>query len=218
MSEIGVAEIAVILVVALLVFGPDRLPVMIKQAAAFVRDLRTMVANARRDLSSSVSDMGIDQEDLRALGDLRNPRSFVRQNVLDGADLNSFGFDEFEEVGDDLDITDKRSRQRRANGKARNGSANGSRTREKSESARGSGTTQRRPSSSRTRPSERRSGARTAEERAAARANTGTTSEAGAVQTASADANASGGVGAGPEASTGSSAPAAPQRFDPDTT
>ncbi|WP_129667173.1 twin-arginine translocase TatA/TatE family subunit [Phytoactinopolyspora endophytica] len=119
MSGISIPEIAVILVIALLVFGPDRLPTMIKQAAAFVKDLRKMVANARRDLSDSVGDLGLDQEDLKTLSDLRNPRSYVRQKVLDGADLESFGLDEIKEAGDELELTDTRKR-RTTNGAARN--------------------------------------------------------------------------------------------------
>lgn len=87
MFDIGIGEVFVLLVVALLVFGPDRLPDMARQAAGFVRDLRTMVANARKDLSGSVGDLGIDKEDLKTLSDLRNPKSFVRQKVLDGIDL-----------------------------------------------------------------------------------------------------------------------------------
>ncbi|TDC50459.1 hypothetical protein E1212_14820 [Jiangella ureilytica] len=87
MFDIGIGEVFVLLVVALLVFGPDRLPEMAKQAAGFVRDLRTMVANARKDLSGSVGDLGIDKEDLKTLSDLRNPKSFVRSKVLDGIDL-----------------------------------------------------------------------------------------------------------------------------------
>lgn len=85
--DIGMGEILVLLIVALLVFGPDRLPTMAKQTASFVRDLRAMVANARRDLSDSVGDLGIDKDDLATLSDLRNPKSFVRQKVLDGVDL-----------------------------------------------------------------------------------------------------------------------------------
>ncbi|WP_199700881.1 twin-arginine translocase TatA/TatE family subunit [Jiangella rhizosphaerae] len=87
MFDIGIGEVFVLLVVALLVFGPDRLPEMARQAAGFVRDLRAMVANARKDLSGSVGDLGIDKEDLKTLSDLRNPKSFVRQKVLDGIDL-----------------------------------------------------------------------------------------------------------------------------------
>jgi Tat protein translocase TatB subunit len=91
---IGFAEILVILTVALLVFGPDRLPEMTRQAASFVRDLRKMVANARRDIAVSAQDLGIDEEDLRILRELRNPKAFVRDKVLDGLELGDLGLDD----------------------------------------------------------------------------------------------------------------------------
>lgn len=109
MFDIGVGELLVLLIVALLVFGPERLPTMAKQAASFVRDLRAMVANARRDISDSVGDLGIDAKDLKTLSDLRNPKSFVREKVLDGVDLGL----------DDIDPDDTRgSRRPRTNGSA----------------------------------------------------------------------------------------------------
>lgn len=94
MFGIGFAEILVILIVALLVFGPDRLPEMTRQAASFIRDLRKMVANARRDISVSAQDLGIDEDDLRTLRQLRNPKAFVRDQVLDGLDLDDLGLDD----------------------------------------------------------------------------------------------------------------------------
>jgi Tat protein translocase TatB subunit len=77
-------ELLVLLVVGLLVFGPDRLPEMARQAASWLRDLRRMVANARRDLSEGI---GVDEADLRKLQNL-DPKSYVRRNVLDGLDLD----------------------------------------------------------------------------------------------------------------------------------
>ncbi len=124
MFDIGIGEILVILVVALLVFGPERLPTMVKQGASWVRDLRAMVANARRDLSDSVDDLGIDDEDLRTLSDLRNPQSFVRKKVLDGVDLG------IDDLGLDDDTTKNGSTR---NGSNRNGSA------KKGAAAKGSG-------------------------------------------------------------------------------
>jgi Tat protein translocase TatB subunit len=117
-SDIGIGEIAVILVVALIVFGPDRLPTMIKQASAFINDLRKMVTSARRDLTESVSDLGIDENDLKTLTDLRNPKSYLRQKVLDGVDPSELGLDEFEDLGERLELTDKKKRTRTANGTA----------------------------------------------------------------------------------------------------
>lgn len=57
LSDIGFGEILVIAVVGLLVFGPDRLPQMAKQAGGWVRDLRAMVASARSEMSDS---LGVD--------------------------------------------------------------------------------------------------------------------------------------------------------------
>ena len=50
MPDIGLGEILVIVVLALLVFGPDRLPRMAADAARMLRQLRLMAASARRDL------------------------------------------------------------------------------------------------------------------------------------------------------------------------
>ena len=84
MFDVGPLEILVLLVVGLLVFGPDRLPEMARQAGSWLRDLRRMVANARRDLSDG---LGVDEADLRKLQNI-NPKSYVRRNVLDGLDLD----------------------------------------------------------------------------------------------------------------------------------
>lgn len=89
MFGLGLGEILVILVVVLLVFGPDRLPEMTKQLASWLRDLRELVANARRDLRVSASDLGLDEEDIRTLRQLRNPKTFIRDRVLDGVDLEN---------------------------------------------------------------------------------------------------------------------------------
>ena len=89
MFGIEAPELLVLLIVGLLVFGPDRLPEMARQAGSWVRDLRRMVANARRDLSDGI---GVDQADLRKLQNL-DPKSYVRRNVLDGLDLD-LGLDE----------------------------------------------------------------------------------------------------------------------------
>jgi sec-independent protein translocase protein TatB len=74
----GWPEIGLILVVALLLFGPDRLPELARQAAGFVKTVRRMADNAKNDLGR---EMGEDFSDLN-LRDL-DPREIVRRNFLD---------------------------------------------------------------------------------------------------------------------------------------
>ena len=50
MPQIGPLEIAVVLLLALLVFGPSRLPEVGKQAARGLREFRQFQANVRDDL------------------------------------------------------------------------------------------------------------------------------------------------------------------------
>jgi sec-independent protein translocase protein TatB len=74
----GWPEIALILVVALLLFGPEKLPELAKQAGGFVRTVRRMADAAKNDLGR---EMGQDFSDLN-LRDL-DPREIVRRNFLD---------------------------------------------------------------------------------------------------------------------------------------
>lgn len=80
MFGMGWPEIALILVVALLLFGPEKLPELAKQAGSFVRTLRQMADNAKNDLGR---EMGEDFSNLN-LRDL-DPREIVRKNFLDDA-------------------------------------------------------------------------------------------------------------------------------------
>ncbi|GGF53177.1 sec-independent protein translocase protein TatB [Marmoricola endophyticus] len=78
MFDVGIPEIGVILIVAVIVFGPDRLPEFARQAARMLHTLRTFARNAQSDLRS---ELGPEYKDLR-LRDL-DPRQVVRQHVLD---------------------------------------------------------------------------------------------------------------------------------------
>lgn len=83
LSDIGAGEIIVLALVALFVFGPDRLPSMARQAGKTLRDLRGMVSGIRKDLSD---ELGVDELDLKL--PQVNPRSYVRKHVLEGIDLD----------------------------------------------------------------------------------------------------------------------------------
>lgn len=78
MLGIGLPEMFVIAVVALLVFGPDKLPDLARQAGGFVRTVRQMAENAKNDLGR---ELGHDLSDVN-LKDL-DPREVVRRNFLD---------------------------------------------------------------------------------------------------------------------------------------
>ncbi len=66
-------EIGAILIVAMLLFGPDRLPGLARQAAQFVRMVRQMADNAKSELSRELGDEFKDVN----LRDL-DPRAAVR--------------------------------------------------------------------------------------------------------------------------------------------
>lgn len=78
MFGIGVPEMLVIGMVAMLVFGPDKLPELARQFGGFVRTVRQMADNAKNDLGR---EMGEDFSGL-SLRDL-DPREVVRRNFLE---------------------------------------------------------------------------------------------------------------------------------------
>jgi sec-independent protein translocase protein TatB len=73
---IGVPEAMVIAVVALLVFGPDRLPDFARQAGRMVRQVRALTRQARDDIRS---ELGPDYADFE-LTDL-DPRRAIRKHI-----------------------------------------------------------------------------------------------------------------------------------------
>lgn len=81
MFGIGLPEIAVIIVVAVLVFGPDRLPEFGRQAGRFVRQLRNFARNTQAELRR---ELGPEYADLK-LTDL-DPRQAIRKHIIDAID------------------------------------------------------------------------------------------------------------------------------------
>jgi sec-independent protein translocase protein TatB len=76
--DVGLAELAVIAVVAMIALGPDRLPDLARQAARFLHRARLMATNARDELRS---ELGPEYADLE-LRDL-DPRTIVRKHIAE---------------------------------------------------------------------------------------------------------------------------------------
>ena len=81
MFGIGLPELAVIVVVAVLVFGPDRLPEFGRQAGRFVRQVRQFTQAARDDIRAELGPGYSDFE----LTDL-DPRRAARKYIQDAWD------------------------------------------------------------------------------------------------------------------------------------
>jgi sec-independent protein translocase protein TatB len=75
---VGLPEMAVIAFVAVLVFGPDRLPGLAQQAGQLVRKARILANNASDELRS---ELGPEYADLE-LRDL-DPRTIVRKHIIE---------------------------------------------------------------------------------------------------------------------------------------
>jgi sec-independent protein translocase protein TatB len=82
----GLPELAVILVVAVVVFGPDRLPDYARQAGKLVRQLRSFAQAAQQDLRD---ELGPEYADLK-LTDL-DPRTAIRKHILEALDDEDYG-------------------------------------------------------------------------------------------------------------------------------
>jgi sec-independent protein translocase protein TatB len=97
--DLSIEKILVLLVLAVVIFGPERLPKMIRQAGRALRDLRRLADNATRDLREGLGPefADFDVADLHPKNFVRkhllddefdvtdlNPRRFVRKNLLNG--------------------------------------------------------------------------------------------------------------------------------------
>ncbi|CAN5150180.1 MAG: sec-independent translocase [Nocardioides sp.] len=76
MFGVGLPEMAVIALVAIFVFGPDRIPDLARQAGRFARRAKEMATTARDELRSELGPQYADLE----LRDL-DPRAFVKKQI-----------------------------------------------------------------------------------------------------------------------------------------
>jgi sec-independent protein translocase protein TatB len=78
MFDVGLLELAVIALVAVVVLGPDKLPDLARQAAQLLHRARGLANNARDELRN---ELGPEYSDLQ-LRDL-DPRSIVRKHITE---------------------------------------------------------------------------------------------------------------------------------------
>lgn len=88
MLDINPFEMVALFVLAILLFGPDRLPKVAADAGRMVRQFREFTQNARADLSR---ELGPEFKDLN-LEDL-NPRTLARRNLIGEGSLLDEKFD-----------------------------------------------------------------------------------------------------------------------------
>jgi sec-independent protein translocase protein TatB len=94
--DLSPLEIIVLLGLAVVLFGPDKLPQAAASAARFLRQVRAFGENARADLRNELGPEfdGLDLQDL-------NPKAFVRKNLLgEGAELRELRDDINREYSD----------------------------------------------------------------------------------------------------------------------
>lgn len=78
MFDVGLLELAVIALVAVVVLGPDKLPDLARQAAQLLHRARGLAHNARDELRN---ELGPEYADLQ-LRDL-DPRAIVRKHITE---------------------------------------------------------------------------------------------------------------------------------------
>lgn len=83
MFGIGAAEFIIILLVALIVVGPERLPDLARSAGKTVNDLRRMYTNLRSQLGPDFDEIEQQVRALRSL-DPRREMNTIGKRVLDG--------------------------------------------------------------------------------------------------------------------------------------
>lgn len=76
--DVNAPEFVLLLVLAIILFGPEKLPDLARKAARVIRSVRTMASSAQETLSKELGP-GFEDIDIRDL----NPRTFVQKHLLD---------------------------------------------------------------------------------------------------------------------------------------
>ncbi|GHA81539.1 MULTISPECIES: sec-independent translocase [Streptomyces] len=80
-NDIGALELVTLVVLAVLVFGPEKLPKVIQDVTRTIRKIREFSDSAKDDIRSELGPQFKDFE----FEDL-NPKTFVRKQLMDGND------------------------------------------------------------------------------------------------------------------------------------
>ncbi|MDG9702175.1 sec-independent translocase [Streptomyces sp. DH37] len=105
--DIGPLELIALVILAILVFGPEKLPKVIQDVARFIRKIREFSDSARDDIRRELGPefKDFDFEDL-------NPKNFARKHLLDNEDLGlkeiRNGFDLRQELAEVTDAVNGR--------------------------------------------------------------------------------------------------------------
>ncbi|MEU6705284.1 sec-independent translocase [Streptomyces wuyuanensis] len=99
-NDIGALELVTLVVLAVLVFGPDKLPKVVQDVSRFIRKIREFSDSAKHDIRS---ELGPEFKDFE-FEDL-NPKAFIRKQLSENEDLKEIrgSFDlkkEMNEVAD----------------------------------------------------------------------------------------------------------------------
>ena len=86
MFDLSFTKILVLAVIALVIFGPDQLPKIARQAGQALRDLRLIAERAKADLEEG---LGPEFRDFD-INDL-NPKNFVRKHLWEDFEANGGG-------------------------------------------------------------------------------------------------------------------------------
>ncbi|WP_255952322.1 sec-independent translocase [Streptomyces odontomachi] len=118
-NDIGALEVVTLIVLAVLVFGPDKLPKVIQDISRTIRKIREFSESAKQDIRN---ELGPEFKDFE-FEDL-NPKTFIRKQ-LDNEDLGlkelRNGFDLKKEMADVADAVHGRGGDDRATGSGGSG-------------------------------------------------------------------------------------------------
>ncbi|MEU8435065.1 sec-independent translocase [Streptomyces sp. NPDC029216] len=104
-NDIGALELVTIVVLAILIFGPDKLPKVIQDVSGFIRKIRAFSDSAKQDIRS---ELGPEFKDFE-FEDL-NPKTFIRKQLAENEDLQDLrtSFDLRKELNEVTDAVNSR--------------------------------------------------------------------------------------------------------------